>query len=186
VNDHAIRKCVVARTVSFYLRLPDGKRDGAGFARHAYQSLRKLRSKKIAAITAVDGSTTYRDWADLRNTIGTLIGVDSGGSDIVLHSSDPSISINPHDHFDHRITGLLVEDLRKKAGLNTRYYLGYALGARAANRSTDEAREKTAIFLAYDKEMMRVNRAWGAFGEHPAFYSQCMSRTYARTARRAR
>jgi hypothetical protein len=186
VNDHAVRKCVVAKTVSFYLRLPDGKRNGAGFARHAYQSLRKLRTKKIAAITAVDGSATYRGWTDLVSTVGELIEADSGGSDIAVHSSDPSITINPHDHFDHRITGLLVEDLRKKLGLNTRYYLGYALGTRAANRSTDEAREKAAIFLAYDREMMRVNKTWGAYEEHPAFYSQCMVRTYARTAHRAR
>jgi hypothetical protein len=185
VNDHAVRKCVIARTVSYYLRLPDGKRNGGGFALHAYQSLRRLRAKRIGAITAVDGNATYRDWTDLRNTVGALIGVDAGGSDIVVHASDPSISINPHDHFDHRITGLLVEDLRKKLSLNTRYYVGYAVATRAANRSTDEAREKTAIFLAYDREMIRVNRTWGTYGEHPAFYSQCMVRTYARTARQA-
>jgi len=91
--------------------------------------------------------------------------------------------VNPHDHFDHRMAGLLVNDLRKGQTWNTRYYVGYALATRAANRSADEAREKTAIFLAYDKEMMRVNKAWSAYAEHPAFYSECMLRTYARKAR---
>ena len=100
----------------------------------------------------------------------------------MLHTTDPSITVNPHDHFDHRMTGLLVADLRKTRNWRARYYVGYALATRAANRSQDQAREKTAIFLAYDKEMMRVNRQWSAYAEHPAFYSQCMLRTYARSA----
>jgi hypothetical protein len=81
------------------------------------------------------------------------------------------------------MAGLLVNDLRKGQAWITEYYVGYALATRAPNRSTDEAREKTAIFLAYDKEMMRVNKAWSAYAEHPAFYSECMVRTYARMAR---
>jgi LmbE family N-acetylglucosaminyl deacetylase len=179
---HAIHKCVIANTESYFLRLPDGKRNGAGFARHGYQSLRKLRGKRIAAITAIDGSAAYLGWGDLIATASILVG-SSPITDIVVHTSDPSITANPHDHFDHRMTGLLVNDLRKRQKWNTQYYVGYALATRAANRSTDQAREKTAIFLAYDKEMMRVNKAWSAYGEHPAFYSECMVRTYARKAR---
>ena len=183
VLEHAIRKCVIANTESYFLRLPDGKRNGAGFARHDFQSLRKLRGKKIAAIAAVDGSAAYRGWGDLLATASVLIGSSSATADIVVHASDPSVAVNPHDHFDHRMAGLLVDDLHKRQRWNTQYYVGYALATRAANRSTDQAREKTAIFLAYDKEMTRVNKAWSAYEEHPAFYSECMLRTYARKAR---
>lgn len=179
---HAIHKCVIANTESYFLRLPDGKRNGAGFARQGYQSLRKLRGKKIAAISAIDGSAIYLGWGDLIATASVLVG-SSPLADIVVHVSDPSVAANPHDHFDHRMAGLLVNDLRKRQKWNTQYYVGYALATRAANRSTDQAREKTAIFLAYDKEMMRVNKAWSAYEEHPAFYSECMLRTYARKAR---
>ncbi len=182
VNERAIRKCVVANTTSYFLRLPDGKRNGAGFALHDYQSLRKLRGMKIGAITAVDGSATYVGWADLMGTVSKVIGADSAESDLMVHTSDPSVRINPHDHFDHRMAGLLVNDLRKTHNWDARYYVGYAVATRAANRSRDAAREKTAIFLAYNKEMMRVNRTWSAYEEHPAFYSQCMVRTYARRA----
>jgi LmbE family N-acetylglucosaminyl deacetylase len=183
VLEHTVRKCVIAGTESYFLRLPDGKRDGAGFASHDYQSLRKLRGKKIAAIDAVDGSAAYQGWQDLMATTSKLIGSSSATAEIVVHANDPSIVVNPHDHYDHRMAGLLVSDLRKGRRWNTQYYVGYALATRAANRSTDEAREKTAIFLAYDKEMMRVNKAWSAYEEHPAFYSQCMLRTYVRKAR---
>jgi LmbE family N-acetylglucosaminyl deacetylase len=183
VLNHAIQQCVVANTRSYFLRLPDGKRNGMGFASHDYQSLRKLRGKKIPVVNAIDGSAVYDGWGDLTTTINNLIGPNSSDRDVVVHANDPSIAANPHDHFDHRMTGLLVEDLRRTQRWKTQYYVGYALATRAANRSTDEAREKTAIFLAYDKEMRRVNPKWSAYGEHPVFYSECMLRTYARKAR---
>ena len=183
VLEHTIHKCMIANTESYFIRLPDGKRNGVGFARHDYQSLRKLRGKKIAAIVAVDGSAAYHGWQDLMVTMSNLIGTSSAATEIVVHANDPNVAANPHDHFDHRMAGLLVDDLRKGQTWSTEYYAGYAVATRAANRSTDEAREKTAIFLAYDKEMMRVNKAWSAYAEHPAFYSECMLRTYARKAR---
>jgi LmbE family N-acetylglucosaminyl deacetylase len=180
VLNHAIQRCAVANTKSYFLRLPDGKRNGMGFASDDYQSLRKLRGKKIPIVNAVDGSATYHGWEDLTSTIGNIIGSNSPDRDVVVHTNDPSIAANPHDHFDHRMAGRLVEDLRRTQRWKTQYYVGYALATRAANRSTDEAREKTAIFLAYDKEMKRVNPQWSAYEEHPGFYSECMLRTYAR------
>jgi hypothetical protein len=183
VLDHAIQQCVIANTRSYFLRLPDGKRNGAGFAQHDFQSLRRLRRREILVIGAVDGSAVYKRWEGLTAVVGNLIGSSSSDRDVVVHASDPSIIANPHDHYDHRMAGLLVEDLRRRQGWNTRYYTGYALATRAANRSTDEAREKTAIFIAYDKEMIHVNKSWSAYEEHPGFYSQCMLRTYGRKAR---
>jgi hypothetical protein len=94
--------------------------------------------------------------------------------------------INPHDHFDHRMAGLLVEDARKRHDWSVWYYVGYALGTRAANRSKGEAREKTALFRAYEDEMIRANPKWSAYAEHPEFYSECMVRTYRRRARASR
>ncbi|MEP6549590.1 MAG: PIG-L family deacetylase [Gemmatimonadales bacterium] len=184
VLTHSIRKCVIGNSESYFLRLPDGKRNGAGFASHGHRSLRKLRGKKIATISAVDGSETYAGWDDLLSTVEALIKSSSGDGGVLMHSTDPSISANPHDHFDHRSTGRLVSDLRKKENWDARYYVGYALATRAPNRTGEETREKTSIFLAYDGEMMRANKMWGAYREHPAFYSQCMERTYGRKARR--
>ncbi|HEV7388493.1 MAG TPA: PIG-L family deacetylase [Gemmatimonadaceae bacterium] len=181
VMEHAVRKCSLGDTESYFLRLPDGKRNGTGFARYSHQSMRSLRGKKIEAITTVDGAATYQGWPDLVATVEEL--VDAGGAGVVVHTTDPSIAANPHDHFDHRMAGLLVEDLRRRHPIGARYYAGYALATRAANRSNSEAREKTAIFLAYDAEMMRANKNWGAYREHPAFYAQCMARTYARSPR---
>jgi hypothetical protein len=179
---HAMRRCVLGNTESYFLRLPDGQRNGSGFSRYNKQSLRRLRMRKLSAITAVDGSATYHGWDDFVSTVAELVSADSGESTQV-HTTDPSVVVNPHDHFDHRIAGLLVAELRKSKSLDVRYYVGYALGTRAPNRSNAQAREKTEVFLAYDQEMMRNNKRWSAYQEHPEFYSECMMRTYVRIPR---
>jgi hypothetical protein len=76
------------------------------------------------------------------------------------------------------MAGLLVADLRKQHQVRAMYYVGYALATRAANRSPVQTQAKTALLLAYDREMMSTNHNWSAFQEHRAFYSQCMQRTY--------
>jgi hypothetical protein len=131
-------------------------------------------------MSAVDGSAVYDSWADLMSTVNQLIGESSVDRIVTIHASDPSVVANPHDHFDHRMAGLLVADLRRKNRWNVVYYAGYALAMRAANRTNDQAREKTALFRAYDRVMTQANVKWSAYREHPAFYSECMMRTYAR------
>ena len=180
VLEHAIRKCAIANTESYFLRLPDGRRRGTGFARHSYESLLKLRAKRIGSISAVDGSTAYDGWVDLVSTVGALIDESSVDRSITVHTSDPSVVVNPHDHLDHRMAGRLVADSRRKHRWNAVYYAGYALATRAPNRSGDQARQKMALFMAYDTVMTRVNAGWSAYREHPAFYSECMVRTYGR------
>jgi hypothetical protein len=140
--------------------------------------LRKLRAKRISGISAIDGSASYQGWADLVATVGAVTGEDSFG--VTMHASDPSIARNPHDHFDHRMAGLLVADLRKQHDSDAMYYVGYALATRAVNRSASQTQAKTALLIAYDGEMMAVNRKWSAYQEHRAFYKQCLQRTYVR------
>lgn len=156
------------------------RRNGAGFARDGYQSLRKLRRKRITSLNAVDRSTVYANWSDLVATVDEVAGAASTDSRPVLYSTDPSITINPHDHFDHRIAGLLVEEVRKRHDWPARYYVGYALASRAANRPAQLAQLKTAVFRAYDNVMIRAEPAWSAYAEHPTFYAECMQRTYSR------
>jgi LmbE family N-acetylglucosaminyl deacetylase len=176
IREHSIRKCTLGNTESYFLRLPDGKRDGKGFALYGYRSLRKLRSNPASELSAIDASATYRGWADLMATVGAITDLDSPA--VTIHTSDPSIARNPHDHFDHRMAGLLVADLRKQHPMGAMYYVGYALSTRAVNRSTAQTQAKTVLLLAYDREMTAVNRNWSAYQEHRAFYSECLQRTY--------
>lgn len=177
IRAHPVRKCTLGNTESYFFRLPDGERGGKGFARYGYRSLRKLRADPTTEISAVDESATYHGWNDLMTTVSAITGLDSPAT--TIHTSDPSIARNPHDHFDHRMAGLLVADLRKEHHLVALYYAGYALATRAVNRSAAQTQAKTTLLLAYDSEMTAANKNWSAYNEHRAFYSQCMQRTYA-------
>lgn len=178
IHSHSIRRCALGATESYFLRLPDGKRNGGGFAHAEYQSLRKLRATRISEISAIDGSASYRGWADLMATVGAI--TEENSHRPMVRTADPSIVRNPHDHFDHRMVGLLVADLRRQQNFEVTYYVGYALSTRAVNLSVAQTQAKTALFAAYDREMTAVNPKWSAYREHRAFYSECMQRTYAR------
>jgi len=183
VRQHTIAHCKLGVSDSYFLRLPDGNRNGAGFARNHFESLRKLRANRVSSVSAVDSSTRYTDWQDLGATVSMLVRMvaDSARANPVLHTTDPSIRVNPHDHYDHRIAGKLVEILLRANGWEGRYYVGYALAMRAPNRTAQQRQEKTEVFSAYDREMKLVNPAWSAYKEHPGFYAECMERTYSRS-----
>jgi LmbE family N-acetylglucosaminyl deacetylase len=183
VSAHRITHCKLGESDSYFLRLPDGNRNGAGFARNGFESLRKLRTGRVHSVTAVDSSTRYESWQDLSATVSTLarMVVDTAHSHVMIHTTDPSIRVNPHDHYDHRMAGKLTESLLNANGWEGRYYVGYALAMRAANRTGRQQQEKTAVFSAYDREMMLINAAWSAYREHPRFYADCMQRTYSRS-----
>ena len=182
VRQHSIAHCKLGVSDSYFLRLPDGNRNGAGFARNQFESLRKLRANQVSFISAVDSSTRYTDWQDLNATVSALVRMvaDSARSGLLLHTTDPSIRINPHDHYDHRMAGKLIESLLRANGWPGRYYVGYALAMRAPNRTTQQRQEKTEVFAAYDREMKLINPSWSAYREHPGFYAECMERTYSR------
>ena len=187
VGSHAIRRCAVGPSESFFLRLPDGNRNGHGFARNRFESLRKLRTNRLTVLHSVDSSTSYASWQDLTATVNALVRMvaDSMNThDIVLHTTDPSVRINPHDHYDHRMAGKLTESLLTMADWSGRYYIGYALSTRAPNRTAVQQQEKLSVFSAYDREMMQIDPKWSAYREHPRFYADCMQRTYSRSVRR--
>lgn len=181
VHTHAIRRCTIAGTVSYFMRLPDGRRDGSGYEQNAFQSLRKLRARRISAISAVDTSASYHGWLDVTATVQELVRRErTTGSGVTLHASDPNAVINPRDHSDHREAGLIAAALTKNPGWGLTYYAGYSIAARPDNRSRAQAWQKTALFLVYDREMLIANRSWSTYAERPRFYSMCMLRTYAR------
>jgi hypothetical protein len=185
VESHSIWRCQGEKVESYFLRLPDGKRNGHGFASHQFQSLWKLKRAPNTRIAAIDGSAAYSGWGDLLSTISGII-EDSSRSRIFIHANDPRVAINPHDHTDHRVAGLLAEQLRLDHQWSTSFYVGYALATRADNLSSKQRQLKTSLFLAYDREMTRTRKEWSAYHEHPKFYTECLARTYRRTPRQSR
>ena len=185
VRSHTVQRCATANTVSYFMRLPDGRRDGYGFEHNSFQSLRKLHAGRIPAIKSVDSAATYTGWSDLTATVRELIIRERATeSPVTLHTNDPNAAINPGDHSDHQLAGLAAAAARTGSDWSLIYYVGYALAARPDNRTRIQTREKTALFLVYDREMLLANREWSTYAERPRFYSMCMLRTYARRVRR--
>src|SRR5204862_4118028 len=72
LNGHPIYRTTDRNTVAYFLRLPDGNLTGAGFPNTGHQSLTRLAAGEIATLSAIDGSTTYRGWADLVATLRAI------------------------------------------------------------------------------------------------------------------
>ena len=77
---HALKRWLYGRTVSYFLRLPDGDMDGSGYLGTGMQSLKRLHEGAIPKISAVDDSATYEGWADLTDTLRDLIDRERGSA----------------------------------------------------------------------------------------------------------
>jgi hypothetical protein len=66
VRGKTIRRCTKGKSVSYYLRLPDGNYEGQGYG---LGSLAMLRQGTAPGLASVDGVSTYASWGDLASTV---------------------------------------------------------------------------------------------------------------------
>ncbi len=178
---HAVRQCHTASMSTVFLRLPDGKPDGSGYAVHAFRSLRKLADSTIARLDAIDSSASYTGLDDLGATVGGIIREHQRiGLTVHVHTSDPEVLTNPIDHADHRVTGLAALDAARSLRAPVTLYSGYSNVHRADNLRPEAAAWKGYCFVAYDRAMMMSHGGWSAYAENAWAHAQYLSRTYAR------
>lgn len=148
INGHAIRRYVVGRTVSYFLRLPDGNpRDGTGYATTGRRSLLRLHDGTIASLVAIDGSATYHSWTDLVSTLTALIRSEATGSPTVwVNVHDPDRKTNPESHPDHYQVGMAIEAAIAPMGcINQALYVDYAKAALPRDLPIVDANLQAAI-----------------------------------------
>jgi len=116
INGNKVHKVVYKDTVSYFLRLPDGNGDGGGFAQYdGGQSLQKLYSGAISAITTIDAvvtapssSRTYYGWNELVGTLIKIVQIESAGfAQVFANMPDPD---STDDHSDHKHAGIAMQD----------------------------------------------------------------------------
>jgi hypothetical protein len=148
INGHAVRRVSYRNTVAYFLRLPDGSPEGAGYADTGQQSLKRLAAGEIATLTAIDGTTAYQGWRDLLATTRALIDAERGQTpSIDLHVPDIDPAINPGDHPDHVMTAkLALEAAAHLKDARRLHHLGYACGALPENLSGHDRDLKCAAF----------------------------------------
>ena len=113
-NGHGIPRYTYLNTASYFLRLPDGNFDGAGYANTDHQSLERLATGAIPRITSITASATYNGWTDLAATLRAIILAEAKGStEVRINIPDTDESRNPQDHSDHLYTGRVMLDAVK-------------------------------------------------------------------------
>lgn len=150
INGHTIATYSFKNTISYFLRLPDGNWQGAGYPSTGSASLERLRRGLIPALSAVDGSTRYVGWDDLVDTLemlvrGELLGSGATHSELLFQDSAPSQ--NPRDHSDHLSTALAMDVVASRMPcLSAIRFVDYQLRQLDVNLSPAESLEKGAVF----------------------------------------
>ncbi len=150
IAGHTIKRWIYGPTISYFLRLPDGNMDGNGYDSTGLQSLRRLHEGGVAAMTAIDGSTTYRGWADLTRTLRDLIDRERGqATKVWVNVPDTDVSKNPGDHSDHQqMAGGVLEAVRGLSCIGMTFYLDYVVASLDENASSHDRDIKAAAFAA--------------------------------------
>ena len=150
---HALWSMEYKKSMSYFLRLPDGRMTGKGSPVYGEASLIKLRRQHIPSITAVDNSSTYQSWDDFCQTLAEIIRAESEGcKEVFLNASDFVLSRNFADNADHTATGLAVKDTIDLLGgkFPLTLFRDYDIDLFPPNLSAVDVLWKTSLFIAYD------------------------------------
>jgi hypothetical protein len=147
-NSHAIERVSYRNTVSYFLRVPDGGPDGAGYSETGHQSLLRLARGEGGALMTIDRVTAYRDWADLTGTLRAIIDFERGkAAKVQLNVAELDKTINPHDHPDHQMTARAALDAAHDLSCARRvHYVDYASSGLPENLDTYQRDMESAVF----------------------------------------
>jgi hypothetical protein len=168
---HPISKWIYGNTISYFLRLPDGNPQGTGYSTTGFQSLKRLRDKAISGITAIDSSTTYRNWDDLTATVRAIIDHERGkASSVWVNLPDTDTAKNKGDHQDHQhVARGVLEAINDLFCINKLFYLNYVTAELPENMNASDREIEAATFgslvagvTAYDhiSPFDRLHRSW--------------------------
>lgn len=147
-NGHTIFRVAYPRSISYFLRLPDGNISGAGFPGTGFQSLKRFAAGEINTLSAVDNSTSYHGWTDLVATVREIIRHERGQAPLMqLNVADLNPTINPDDHSDHLLTAKAALDAASNMNCVRRvYYVDYASAKLPPNLTGQQRDMKSAVF----------------------------------------
>lgn len=179
----ALAEKPTTRAVTRFLRIPDGKPDGAGFAATGFQSLQQLERHLVPQLVTIDGATRYADVTDIMRKLRHIVRLETDlGLYVHIHTHDPDLRFNPGDHADHRSVGRIALALGQAMHVPVTLYSGYVNIRRPDNLSATDAARKAYLFVTYDRARMAVNVTFSAYCENPWAHVLYLSRTYAREA----
>ena len=140
INGHVILRYSYANAVAYFLRLPDGNYNGAGYPLHNHGSLKNFYDGSVTSISAIDHSATYNSTEELINTIAGIIKSETQSlENLEFNIADTNAEINPNDHSDHLHTSLFMQKAAVNLGLKSvNLYQEYSTKAKAMNVFDDD------------------------------------------------
>jgi hypothetical protein len=169
ISGHSIKRWIYRNTVSYFMRLPDGSPQGTGYLATAEQSLKRLHEGAIRKMTAIDDSTTYEGWPDLRTTLRKLIEQERGtATNVWVNIPDTKENVGDHADHQHMAQGVLeaIADVR---WINKALYLNYVTADMEENMSSTEREIEAGTFAALSMGLTaldhpspwdRLHRSW--------------------------
>ena len=193
---HNMWRWSLERTVSIYMRLPDGNSDGNGFPSTGFQALEKLRDGLIPTLSAVDGSATYNGWRDLYLSVAAVIRtytpydattrVNAPDFNRTRQSFEGKTCNGCSDHPDHLAVADAVYNFTIGAGTPwaRRFFIDYPLGwadsRYPSNLGSGDYTLKKQLFLRYRDVMMALTGE-DVYATQTTFWENIFQREYART-----
>jgi len=179
IAGHVLTRYTYGRTVSYFLRLPDGNMDGDGYAATGLQSLRRLHEGAIAWASSVDGASRYHGWQDLISTLRAVIDRErESATKVWVNIPDIDPDVNPGDHSDHQQSAQAVlSAVRDLDCVGKAFYVDYAAAKLEPNLTATDRDVQAGAFAA---TAVGLNEA-GHAGNWDAQHRQLLGRQYVRT-----
>ncbi len=148
-NGHSIYGVRYRNTVAYFLRVPDGDLNGAGYYETGFQSLKRLAAGDNDMLAAVDGSTIYSGWRDLVATVRAILRHERSQARLLqINVAELDNRLNPNDHSDHLMTAkAAVEAARDLPCVRRVSYVDYA-SAELPQNLTRQARDMESSVFA--------------------------------------
>jgi len=163
LNGKSLKKYVYGNSnghgmvVNYFLRLPDGGSNGAGFSGTGFKSLMRLKQGAIPNITSVDGTTTYT-WTELVNILKYIIFAEKGSDPQVwLNTSSLDALVNPNDHSDHIFSSTAAQEAVASfpwVGINE--FVMDNSSTLGANLNNEQFEHASALFGVYNWNLIKT------------------------------
>ncbi len=148
LNGHSLTKYTYKNTVNYFLRLPDGGVDGAGYAATGLKSLQKLENGDITTINSVDGVNTYNGWSDLSSTILAIIDAEKNSNGLIwMHTASLDETYNIGDNSDNVFSAMAAQEATSYlSAVGLVEFVGESSSSMPTNLSNTKFQDASGVF----------------------------------------
>jgi hypothetical protein len=178
LNGHSIYRIAYRNTLAYFMRLPDGHPSGSGFPGTGSQSLERLEKAQIKTLEAIDGSTSYENWADFVATLRAIVRIEKGSAaSMKLNMAELDTTLNHDDHSDHLATARAVLEATEEFPSARRiHYIDYASAQLAENLTPKERDIENSVFTVTVAGILALDHSNHWDGLHRSWIGRSYSR----------